>query len=133
MLFFFFNGPPTTEIYTLSLLDALPILTAPDFAELRSPVQAFTGRDWQRCVLSHRLQGRHIAGSDRFLDPADVVLLDMAGDLAGLNGREPAVHLDHYLRTGTCHRSNRLDQVERPVKLGAFKFHVTIEIGRAHV
>src|SRR5688572_31357116 len=30
MLFFFFNAPATTEIYTLSLHDALPISTCPD-------------------------------------------------------------------------------------------------------
>src|SRR5437879_13866224 len=29
-LFFFFNHPPPTEIYTLSLHDALPISTRPD-------------------------------------------------------------------------------------------------------
>src|ERR1035437_10537834 len=30
LLFFFFNDTATTEIYTLSLLDALPICTAPE-------------------------------------------------------------------------------------------------------
>src|SRR5256885_6157837 len=45
--FFFFNDPPTTEIYTLSLHDALPIshrrLGRPDTGELRAalhPAQA---------------------------------------------------------------------------------------------
>src|SRR2546430_11192952 len=32
MVFFFFNDTATTEIYTLSLHDALPILTAPSEA-----------------------------------------------------------------------------------------------------
>src|SRR6266576_7326346 len=31
-LFFFFNDTPTTEIYTLSLHDALPILSSPSVA-----------------------------------------------------------------------------------------------------
>src|SRR5690348_18166358 len=35
ILFFFFNGPPTTEIYTLSLHDALPIFEGS--VEVRSP------------------------------------------------------------------------------------------------
>src|SRR5258708_11253737 len=34
ILFFFFNDTATTEIYTLSLHDALPILTASPFAEI---------------------------------------------------------------------------------------------------
>src|SRR6266404_33531 len=36
LFFFFFNAPATTEIYTLSLHDALPIFTVD-----RSPAQAF--------------------------------------------------------------------------------------------
>src|SRR5438046_4840516 len=43
--FFFFNAPPTTEIYTLSLHDALPILDddierAVDLARDRGPGQS---------------------------------------------------------------------------------------------
>src|SRR5437870_9115268 len=37
-LFFFFNDPPTTEIYTLSLHDALPILPGPPWAGRRPRV-----------------------------------------------------------------------------------------------
>src|SRR5205809_4313007 len=37
--FFFFNDPPTTEIYTLSLHDALPILPSPS-ARRTSPALA---------------------------------------------------------------------------------------------
>src|SRR2546422_5402416 len=33
-LFFFFNDTATTEIYTLSLHDALPILAGPDHADV---------------------------------------------------------------------------------------------------
>src|SRR5436190_7314251 len=33
LFFFFFNDPATTEIYTLSLHDALPILTAVELAQ----------------------------------------------------------------------------------------------------
>ena len=35
-VFFFFNDTATTEIYTLSLHDALPIL--PDFIEMREEI-----------------------------------------------------------------------------------------------
>src|SRR5438132_13319715 len=35
--FFFFNDPATTEIYTLSLHDALPICDAPAAADARRP------------------------------------------------------------------------------------------------
>src|SRR2546425_9565331 len=38
--FFFFNDTATTEIYTLSLHDALPILIAGDLALRRRPVAA---------------------------------------------------------------------------------------------
>src|SRR5438874_3919726 len=41
LYFFFFNDTATTEIYTLSLHDALPILTALD--ALGNTAQAFTG------------------------------------------------------------------------------------------
>src|SRR3712207_7066051 len=37
-LLFFFNDTATTEIYTLSLHDALPILSAPGFEQLHHPV-----------------------------------------------------------------------------------------------
>src|SRR5947208_11332478 len=37
---FFFNAPPTTEIYTLSLHDALPILTHPRLAPPPHPARA---------------------------------------------------------------------------------------------
>src|SRR5438309_11252081 len=36
--FFFFTAPPTTEIYTLSLHDALPICQRPDHAGRQQPV-----------------------------------------------------------------------------------------------
>src|SRR5947207_10738594 len=41
-LFFFFNAPPTTEIYTLSLHDALPISAWPGPAS-RTPTSGSTG------------------------------------------------------------------------------------------
>src|SRR5690349_24144327 len=41
IFFFFFNDTATTEIYTLSLHDALPILSQQDLSRLRSL--------WRRC------------------------------------------------------------------------------------
>src|SRR5438034_6127329 len=44
-LLFFFNDPPTTEIYTLSLHDALPIFMAfPDHASMKSFVPLYQGK-----------------------------------------------------------------------------------------
>src|SRR6266571_9470157 len=45
ILFFFFNDTATTEIYTLSLHDALPICPAPAWSRWpRSPASGPTGR-----------------------------------------------------------------------------------------
>src|SRR5437762_5841438 len=60
--FFFFNDTATTEIYTLSLHDALPILMEPStrsqgFSRLRSRIRlVFMGRDRKSTRLnsSHR-------------------------------------------------------------------------------
>src|SRR5439155_24834539 len=67
--FFFFNDPATTEIYTLSLHDALPIFAeatgAPDFvlpfvpAEGRMPVSSGTSGSLDR--KSTRLNSSHVA------------------------------------------------------------------------
>src|SRR5258707_9930893 len=45
MFFFFFNDTATTEIYTLSLHDALPISAAPRKSAQRQP--RFVGDLWQ--------------------------------------------------------------------------------------
>src|SRR3990170_8964667 len=52
--FFFFNDTATTEIYTLSLHDALPIFCNPPYRGLKS------GRinpDWERRVARHEIKG----------------------------------------------------------------------------
>src|SRR6266516_8063098 len=51
MFFFFFNDPATTEIYTLSLHDALPICAAP--AALRGPRPDVRGADGPRRSEEH--------------------------------------------------------------------------------
>src|SRR5438105_7455374 len=43
-LFFFFNDTPTTEIYTLSLHDALPICLGHRLADGRTRIDAFDPR-----------------------------------------------------------------------------------------
>src|SRR2546429_9568757 len=48
--FFFFNDTATTEIYTLSLHDALPIFTPPWDRRTRSTLRAFT-RKCQRSLV----------------------------------------------------------------------------------
>src|SRR5438270_5044876 len=54
--FFFFNDPATTEIYTLSLHDALPIWLRADLD------QAAAGREL------HRVVQQLVQGSDELLD-----------------------------------------------------------------
>src|SRR6266581_8234075 len=54
---FFFNDTATTEIYTLSLHDALPI-SPPSSQGLRRPSQPWTGR-WRRDRKSTRLNSSH--------------------------------------------------------------------------
>src|SRR5438445_2948030 len=44
LCFFFFNDPPTTELYTLSLHDALPISF---FTESRVSAKSFSWRAWR--------------------------------------------------------------------------------------
>src|SRR2546430_12353217 len=66
--FFFFNDTATTEIYTLSLHDALPISRWPRLAEVRHSGSAFraagrggypAGRPEQRDRKSTRLNSSH--------------------------------------------------------------------------
>src|SRR2546430_17086922 len=57
--FFFFNDTATTEIYTLSLHDALPILDGRGTPELRGPVHGAGDRGSQiRLPVSQRPQDR---------------------------------------------------------------------------
>src|SRR3712207_7209826 len=59
-MFFFFNDTATTEIYTLSLHDALPISRArPDGASAAEPLGAGAGRRRGRAGLGalHPLEG----------------------------------------------------------------------------
>src|SRR3712207_8500330 len=56
--FFFFNDTATTEIYTLSLHDALPIL-------LRGAVRARPEPDHGRGLRGHRVRGPRAAGPGR--------------------------------------------------------------------
>src|SRR3712207_7281079 len=49
ILFFFFNDTATTEIYTLSLHDALPIFSRPAITRVtESSTWRATGRSWTR-------------------------------------------------------------------------------------
>src|SRR2546425_4001088 len=54
-LFFFFNDTATTEIYTLSLHDALPISRMTDLATAPSPAQSSIRLARRRC-LRHSTQ-----------------------------------------------------------------------------
>src|SRR5256885_16664401 len=59
IVFFFFNDTATTEIYTLSLHDALPISAPSGGAASRAPRPCRRGRQcWRRAA-------RHCAGTQR--------------------------------------------------------------------
>src|SRR3712207_7661492 len=57
-LVFFFNDPATTEIYTLSLHDALPICRSPSTARHRSCLQPDGSAKGDNAVDLRRLIGR---------------------------------------------------------------------------
>src|SRR5215208_7365261 len=61
LFFFFFNDTATTEIYTLSLHDALPISCSPGPAYARS--RACSARCRTRDRKSTRLNSSHVANS----------------------------------------------------------------------
>src|SRR2546426_4896814 len=76
-LFFFFNDTATTEIYTLSLHDALPISAASTSASLAGVAEWFSGKDNRRVLFVsdgfHMLRLRIIAnrlGLQPFTSPA---------------------------------------------------------------
>src|SRR6266436_7247723 len=79
--FFFFNDPATTEIYTLSLHDALPIYRDRSFS-----TQAVAGEIDAMGVVNQAIEDG--VGVGRIADQR-VPLFDR--DLAGDDGRAPAV------------------------------------------
>src|SRR5712664_3139269 len=57
--FFFFNDTATTEIYTLSLHDALPIRGVPSFEPSSTISQRAGNSDWRADRKSTRLNSSH--------------------------------------------------------------------------
>src|SRR6266498_2135553 len=99
--FFFFNDTATTEIYTLSLHDALPILFAPEVA-----LDAVPNTSSGLMRVAARLQ------SNKFPYPGPVLLLGERPDLVGLPlrmgldcrlGKEPAEDLQALSRKMRVH------------------------------
>src|ERR1039457_7628121 len=58
--FFFFNDTVTTEIYTLSLYDALPISPSTSRSTLPRPRSPITGSPTERDRKSTRLNSSHL-------------------------------------------------------------------------
>src|SRR5256884_6521737 len=118
-MFFFFNDTATTEIYTLSLHDALPISLDGVAGEQQGPVGGDEGDD-VRAVLDQRAKA----------------LLALAPGFfrAGLLGpRAPQVEGAQH---GGAHALEVvLDDVVRGARLDILRrrFFVEAEIGRAHV
>src|SRR6266480_3366944 len=79
--FFFFNDTATTEIYTLSLHDALPILSLPS--------RYFAARSGRAGVR----RGSSIAFAQQFIDRARGLAFAALGP-RWFGGRRPAVDID---------------------------------------
>src|SRR3712207_7357488 len=84
-VFFFFNDTATTEIYTLSLHDALPVLVASSSGG-GSPRRAVSGLDAQRVAMVNAVVERR--GGVKLAD-ADV----FAASVGGVRIAEPAADL----------------------------------------
>src|SRR3712207_7140100 len=67
MLFFFFNDTATTEIYTLSLHDALPIFETPvaSVDPVAKEVRTTDGRRWPYDVLLSTMPLNKLVAADR--------------------------------------------------------------------
>src|SRR3712207_8349764 len=76
-IFFFFNDTATTEIYTLSLHDALPILIVEDYAVNRSFVK-FLLEDYGYEVLE--AANGHEAVETVKQQPPDLILMDLRSE-----------------------------------------------------
>src|SRR5256885_3820967 len=72
--FFFFNDTATTEIYTLSLHDALPIYPARSFEDQGLEAR----RDW--CT---ELETQHLGAHDHFLRIMNIAEVDLVDDFGG--------------------------------------------------
>src|SRR5436190_6435995 len=74
-MFFFFNVTSTTEIYTLSLHDALPIWILGDYPESENPLHKHF--EWRADRRLSTIYGRHPAGTDyRLIVDAPPVQID---------------------------------------------------------
>src|SRR2546430_15206212 len=93
LIFFFFNDTATTEIYTLSLHDALPIFPAE---------QARHGRD----VLRHRAVREQAVSLDHIADPAPQQVRRLAGRVVAVDQHPTAGRLDeaidHEIGRASC-------------------------------
>src|SRR5256885_9096680 len=100
-LFFFFNDTATTEIYTLSLHDALPICRSSG----RSPPSpcrcrpASRGRSWTGDRKSTRLNSSHLVISYAvFCLKKKNKLPDVLHPVRGVGIRDVRLHIDDVLR-----------------------------------
>src|SRR3712207_8685646 len=82
MCVFFFNDTATTEIYTLSLHDALPIFVASAFAERDSVVSAVDIREIEDVIDEHHQQVRVVG------DIGDVLVLRSEEHTSELQSRQ---------------------------------------------
>src|SRR5438093_12190687 len=87
IFFFFFNDTPTTEIYTLSLHDALPILTVVagravglHFAPNRAPVPAEDAGDRGRGQAALAEQAQRVSFGEGDLAVRHGRLLSLGGE-----------------------------------------------------
>ena len=103
---FFFNDTPTTEIYTLSLPDALPIYTALDAAYSYSPLQVyeFTNGELASIDGSNPLINlRGLGGYIKDLSRMGTVNVNLRWDIPWVKG------LNAYVR-GTFDDNHRIEK-----------------------
>src|SRR6185437_16918581 len=77
-LFFFFNDPATTEIYTLSLHDALPIWKVGSAGGSAIRLTSHPGEESQPAISS---DGKTIAFVAQYEGPSEVYTMPIAGGL----------------------------------------------------
>src|SRR2546425_12185257 len=124
--FFFFNDTATTEIYTLSLHDALPILDV-----FEDALQALGGRERVDRAEARVRDDHDLAGLDVALPPRlhQVERARLRGEDPGVAEPADRERAEAVRVADRVHRVGREDQE----RVGALHLAERVEIGRAHV
>src|SRR5690349_22026926 len=94
LMFFFFNATATTEIYTLSLHDALPILSYPNYVDFRDRNRSFDG-----LAIYQMTRVRSEEHTSELQSRRDLVCRLLLEKKKG----KPDIHVDRLVRTSHYH------------------------------